>query len=83
MLSKLLLSGAILLFLPACSVLRTPALPVVTKVLPPEELLANCEKDSTPALTNGDLARRDRKRGEQLDACTADKAALRKWREAQ
>ena len=55
------------------------AQPRLVLIPPPAELLADCPIPMGPIPTNGDLARRDAARKAALEACNADKAALREW----
>lgn len=74
------LSGLVLLSLGACSTLSTTPLPQKLRV--PEALLAPCLKPGLEGKTNRDLALAYRKRGDALDACNADKDAIRRWNDA-
>jgi len=80
MLSKTLLSGLTLLSLTACTVPLTRAPEtVVVRLRPPSELLQPCPVPKLQGQTNRALAEAYERRGRSLDACNADKAALREW----
>lgn len=68
------LAGALVAPLMGCAMQ-----PTITWAPPPQELLADCPIPMDPIPTNGDLARRDAARKAALEACNADKAALREW----
>ena len=53
--------------------------PTIDWAPPPKELLEPCPIPMDPIRTNGELARRDAARKAALEACNADKAALREW----
>lgn len=78
MLSKLLLTGLTALSLTACTTL-SPQPPQTIKLLPPVELLQDCPVPQLIGRTNRFLAEGYEARGAALEACNADKAALREW----
>lgn len=78
MLSKLFLTGLIAPFLLACTTLSPPPPPPV-KLLPPVELLQDCPVPHLIGRTNRFLAEGYEARGTALEACNADKKALREW----
>lgn len=79
-LSKLLLSGAILLSLTACGApLLAPPTPLPVKLVPPLELIQDRTKPELKGRSNADLAVGFQERGVVIDELNADKAALRAW----
>lgn len=51
----------------------------VSGLSPPAEYLRDCTYDTSVPRTNGELLRQRNDRGDALDLCNADKAALREW----
>lgn len=75
-LSKHIRTGLALLFL----AMSGAACTTVRKINPPSSLLADCPHAAEPAEhVNGALAKWLQDEQHALDACNADKAALRAW----
>ncbi len=76
---KRTLLGLVLLSLTLFGTACTPRVRV-ERLLPPQELLDDCEHATAPEeRTNAELARWLKDEQYALDACNADKAALRAW----
>lgn len=66
--------------LTGCSVV--PRAPVVTKVLPPVELLQDCPVSDYRTMSNADLGNAVLVLKKDIATCNTDKAALRRWSES-
>lgn len=76
---KRTLLGLVLLFLTLFGTGCTPQVRV-ERLLPPQELLADCEHATAPEeRTNAGLARWLKDEQYALELCNADKTALRAW----
>lgn len=73
--SLIVLAGATLLLLPACSTVQ------IVRQTPSPELLRHCPEPIVSVRTNGELAQALQSTRAALALCNIDKAALREWAE--
>lgn len=67
----------VLLLVSCASVVPNPQ-----RILPPVELIQDCQEPASGIQTNGELARYTRELLDALRGCNRDKAALRDWAES-
>lgn len=77
--STVILSGLMLSFLTACTTPLPTTVYRIEKLRVPESLLQPCPVPGLQGNRNRDLANAYRLRGDSLEACNADKDAIRRW----